>query len=236
MSPPGLRLDLHNHTHFSADGLMSPAELLAAAKAKGIACLAVTDHNSVEGALRAVELADADLTLPRVIPGIELSTSDGEVVGLYIWENIPAGLSLLGAVERIKGQGGIVYLPHPFDRMRRGAVSRRVRSTAAELSDIVEVVNGRSLTPGANEKALRLARKLGKPEGAGSDAHRPADVGIASVLVDAYPSRDILVSLVERGRVVHDLSLWEYTLNWGTQALAPVTRMRRRVSGDLARR
>ena len=72
-----------------------------------------------------MELADADLTLPRVIPGIELSTSDGEVVGLYIWENIPAGLSLLGAVERIKGQGGIVYLPHPFDQdaQRRGVAA-----------------------------------------------------------------------------------------------------------------
>jgi predicted metal-dependent phosphoesterase TrpH len=236
MSPPGIRLDLHNHTCFSADGLMSPAGLLAAARAKGISCIAVTDHNSVEGALRAFELGEADLSLPRVIPGIELSTTGGEVVGLYIWERIPSGLPLLEAIERIKGQGGIVYLPHPFDMFRRGAVSGRERTCAAELSDIIEVVNGRSLGPRASAKALKLAKMLGKPEGAGSDAHREADVGIASVLIEAYPSREILVSLVARGRVVHDLSLWAYALNWGTQGLAPATRLRRRVAGDLPRR
>jgi predicted metal-dependent phosphoesterase TrpH len=236
MSLPGIRLDLHNHTFFSTDGLMSPAELLAAAKTKGIGCIAVTDHNSVEGALRAVEMADADLELPRVIPGIELSTVDGEVVGLYVWENIPAGLPLLEAIERIRGQGGVVYLPHPFDRLRRGAVSHRRREHAAQLADIIEVVNGRSLGPRASAKALALAERLDKAQGAGSDAHREAEVGIASVVVEAYPSQEILVSLVKRGRVVHDLNLREYTLNWGLQGLAPVTRMRRRVVGDPARR
>ena len=241
-SPSGLggrrsiRLDLHNHTFFSADGVMSPAALLAAAKAKDVACIAVTDHNTVKGALQAVALAEADLSLPRVIPGIEISTCDGEIVGLYVWENIPSGLPLLDTVRRIRGQGGIVYLPHPFDSLRRGTVSRRQRQHAAELADIIEVVNGRSLGPRAGEKALALAKRLGKPQGAGSDAHHEIEVGIASVLVDAYPSQEILVSLVAQGRVVHDLNLREYTLNWGMQGLAPVTRIRRRVAGDLARR
>ncbi len=236
MTPPGVRLDLHNHTLFSADGLMSPAELLATAGSRCVACIAITDHNSVAGALEAVRLADADPTLPRVIPGIELSTSDGEIVGLYVWETIPAGLPLLTAVERIKGQGGIVYLPHPFDRLRRGSVSSGARERAAELADIIEVVNGRSLSYRANEKSRRLAERLGKPQGAGSDAHRLAEVGNACIVVDAYPSREDLVSLVARGHVVHDLTLWEYTLNWGLQGLAPVTRLRRRLAGDLARR
>ncbi len=236
MSLPGLRLDLHNHTFFSADGSMSPAELLAAAMAKGVACIAVTDHNRVKGALQAVELAEADLSLPRVIPGIEVSTFDGEIIGLYIWEDIPAGLSLLETVERIKGQGGLVYLPHPFDSLRRGTVSPRARAQAAELSDIIEVVNGRSLSPRAGGKALALAGALGKPKGAGSDAHREAEVGVASVFVEAYPAQDTLVALVARGRVAHDLSLWEYTLNWGVQSLAPVTRIRRRMARDPAGR
>ena len=236
MSLSGLRLDLHNHTHFSADGLMSPTRLLAAARAKGIACLAVTDHNTVEGGLQAFALAEKDLSLPRVIPGVEMLTTDGEVIGLYVWENIPSGLSFLDTVESIKGQGGIVYLPHPFDNLRRGTISRRERPRAAELADVIEVVNGRSLSPRCGEKALALARRLGKPQGAGSDAHHEAEVGVASVLVNAYPSRDILVSLIAEGKVVHDLNLREYTLNWGMQGLAPVTRIRRRVSGDPARR
>lgn len=215
---------------------MSPAELLERASSKGIHCLAVTDHNTVQGALEAVALADADLSLPRVIPGIELSTADGEIVGLYVWQDIPRGLPLLESVTRIKGQGGLVYLPHPFDMFRRGAISRDERERGAELSDIIEVVNGRSLGPGARRKARRLARRLGKAEGAGSDAHHRAEVGSAYVTVAAYPSRDILVSLVAGGVVSHDLGPLQYVVNWGMQALAPLTRVRRRMAGDLTGR
>jgi predicted metal-dependent phosphoesterase TrpH len=236
MSPSSLRLDLHNHTHYSSDGLMSPAALLRAARAKGIGCLAVTDHNTVQGALQAVALSDADLFLPRVIPGIELNTADGEIIGLYVWEDIRPGLPLIESVELVRGQGGLVYLPHPFDILRRGTISRRQRTRAGELSDVVEVANGRSLGPRAGEKAARFAGWLGKAAGAGSDAHREAEVGLAWVEVDAYPTRDTLAELVAAGKVVHDLRLREYTMNWGVKGLAPVTRIRRRVADDLPRR
>jgi predicted metal-dependent phosphoesterase TrpH len=136
----------------------------------------------------------------------------------------------------IRGKGGLIYLPHPYDLFRRGAISRSARSRAAELSDIIEVVNGRSLGPLAGSKAARLAARVGRPGGAGSDAHRQAEVGLACVVVDAYPSRDLLVSLVAAGAVQHDLGPRYYTLNWGMQGLAPVTRMRRRATGSLARR
>ena len=82
MAASGLRLDLHNHTSFSSDGLMSPAELLAAAGRNNVDCIAVTDHNTLEGALWALELSQADPSLPRVIPGIEVSTADGDVIGI----------------------------------------------------------------------------------------------------------------------------------------------------------
>lgn len=236
MPSSGLRLDLHNHTFYSADGLMSPAALLAAAKAKGVHCLAVTDHNTVEGALAAFELAEADYSLPRVIPGIELGTADGEIIGLYIWEDIPAGLSLLESVARVRGQGGVVYLPHPCDVLRRGAISRSERLRAAELSDIVEVLNGRSLGPRAGRKAQVLAARAGRPGGAGSDAHREAEVGTSYVTVEAYPSRDILVSLVAEGELCPSPNRRGYTVNWGMQGLAPVTRLRRRMVGELTRR
>jgi predicted metal-dependent phosphoesterase TrpH len=236
MALPGLRLDLHNHTHFSPDGLMSPAELLAEARSRGIHCLAVTDHNSVEGASEAVALAAADASLPRVIPGIELSTAEGEIVGLYVREDIHPGLPLSEAIARIRDQGGLIYLPHPCDVLRRGAISRGSRSLAAQMADAVEVVNGRSLGPRACNQAARLARRLGKPAGAGSDAHWRGEVGTAYVLIDSYPSRDTLVSLLSRGEVRNCLRPLEYALNWGMQGLAPVTRMRRRVAGDLSRR
>jgi predicted metal-dependent phosphoesterase TrpH len=231
-----LRLDLHNHTFFSSDGLMTPAVLLDTAKRRGIGCIAVTDHNTVQGALAAVALSGSDESLPRVIPGIELATRVGEIIGLYVYEDIPRGLPLAEAVARIREQGGIVYLPHPYDLFRRGAVRRKERETAAGWADIVEVVNGRSLSAWAARRSEKLAKRLGKSGGAGSDAHRKGEVGRAVTLVREYPTRDTLVGLVAEGAVSHRLGCRQYTLNWGRQALAPVTRLYRRITGTLVGR
>jgi predicted metal-dependent phosphoesterase TrpH len=228
-----LRLDLHNHTSFSADGLMDPAELLRAAKARGLDFIAVTDHNTVRGALSALAICESDPSLPRVIPGIELLTEDGEVIGLYVKEDIPRGLPLEDAVDRIRGLGGIVYLPHPYDVFRRGAIVSRQRQNAAQLCDLVEAVNGRALGPRAGAKSARLAERYGKPRGAGSDAHHKMEVGRAYVLVSAEPTRDTLVELVSAGRVEHGLRAWDYLLSWGMQASSPMTRVWRRITGSL---
>lgn len=232
MGASGLRLDLHNHTALSPDGLMAPAALLAAARARGLSCIAITDHNTIQGALQGAALAESDPSLPRVIPGVELSTRDGEVIGLYLSEEIPCQLSAVEAVIRIRAQGGLVCLPHPYDVLRRGTISRRELVRAAELADIIEVLNGRSLGPRCAVKAQALAGRLGKPGGAGSDAHRVAEVGSAYVVVDALPTRDTLVSLIEAGSVEPGLSFRDYALNWVFQGLSPVTRVRRRLSGS----
>lgn len=231
MDGSGLRLDLHNHTAFSTDGLLSPRELLVEAAARGISCIAITDHGSIGGALKACRLAEADPFLPRVIPGMELSTRSGEVIGLYLGEEIPARLPIDEAIKRIRGQGGLVYLPHPFDWPRRGAIDPRERERIAAQSDIIEVVNGRSLGPWCSRRAYRMARQLGKPCGAGSDAHRAAEVGFAYVTVDALPTRDTLLSLLAHGTVGNELNPKEYVLNLGFQGLSPLTRVRRRLTG-----
>ena len=225
----GFRLDLHNHTSYSSDGVLPPAALLTVARARGLDCIAVTDHNSVKGGVEALRLALADSGLPRVIPGVELATDVGEVIGLYVEEDIPAGLPLSESVARIRAQGGVVYLPHPFDRLRRGAISARARLCAAGLADIIEVVNGRSLGPRVAAKAAALARDTAKPAGAGSDAHRAPEVGIAYVVVAELPTPETLVALVAAGRLEHGLRPREYMLNWGFQGLSPVTRLRRRL-------
>jgi len=236
MSASGLRLDLHNHTAFSGDGLLSPLVLLRTAKSRGVDCLAVTDHNTVRGGLEALTLSEGDLSLPRVIPGTELLTREGEIVGLYVQREIPAGLSLVEAVERIRRQGGLAYLPHPYDVFRRGSICPRERVHAAQLADIVEVVNGRSLGPWPSRKAAALARDVGRPRGAGSDAHCAHEVGMAYVIVDEMPTRETLVDLLWRGRVEHQLNSREYCLNWGLQCLSPITRARRSLSGEWRRR
>ena len=232
-SGSGFKLDLHNHTHFSADGVMTPAQLLKAAKGRGIDFLAVTDHNTVRGALQALALSEADLSLPRVIPGVEVRTAVGEIIGLYVQEDIPRGLPLEKTAALIREQGGLVYLPHPYDVFRRGAVSPAERERAAGLADMVEVVNGRSLGPRAGRKAGRLAGVLGRPRGAGSDAHRKGEVGRVHILVGERPTRDTLAAAVADGTIVHTLDCRQYTMNWGRQALAPVTRLYRKVNGDL---
>lgn len=229
MTPSGFRLDLHNHTAYSSDGVLAPAALLARARQRGLHCVAVTDHNTVAGALEAMALADADPSLPRVIPGVELTTRVGEIIGLYVTQEIPSRLSLIDSVARIRAQGGLVYLPHPFDRVRRGAIQPRERLHAARLSDIVEVLNGRALTPRATAKAAALAEQTGRPAGAGSDAHRPSEVGTAVVVVDRMPTVDTLVELLADGRLQAGLRSHEYVLNWGFQGLSPVTRLRRRL-------
>jgi predicted metal-dependent phosphoesterase TrpH len=227
MVPPGLRLDLHNHTSFSPDGLMSPADLLHAARANGLACLAVTDHNTIEGALAAVALAEADPTLPGVIPGIEVSSAHGDVIGLYLREAIPPRLPVSETIALIREQGGLVYLPHPFGVMRRGTIASQVRDEAADQADIIEVLNGRSLSPLAVRNAQGLARIHAKPGGAGSDAHGRAEVARAYVVIDENPTRENLVALVATGTVRGGLHWHEYLLNWALQPMSGVTRFRR---------
>jgi predicted metal-dependent phosphoesterase TrpH len=213
---------------------MTPAVLLSTARAKGLDCIAVTDHNTVRGGLLALGLSEADPSLPRVIPGIELSTEVGEVVGLYVREDIPRGLPLREATLRIRDLGGLVYLPHPHDVFRRGAISRRERDNAAALCDLVEGFNGRALGPCAGAKSARLAERQGKPCGAGSDAHHRGEVGRAWVEVAELPTRETLVGVVAAGEVRHGLRALGYSLNWGRQASAPWTRAWRRITRQTA--
>jgi hypothetical protein len=215
---------------------MSPAGLLQAARANGIDCIAVTDHNTLEGASLALELARADPSMPRVIPGIEISTSDGDVIGLYMREAIPAGLSVAETMDLIHRQGGLVYLPHPFAVARRGTISPRVRDRAARAADLVEVLNGRSLTPLAVRSSARLALAHGTPGGAGSDAHGPLEVGRAYVVIERHPSREDLVSLVEAGTMARGLHWHEYLLNWALQPQSVMTRFLRERGRALTRR
>jgi predicted metal-dependent phosphoesterase TrpH len=233
MSVSCVRLDLHNHTSFSADGGLTPGELLRAAKAHGLDCIAVTDHNTVRGALRAFDLAEDDSSLPRVIPGVEVFTKDGEVIGLYVTQDIPKGTPLKEAVDRIRELGGLVYLPHPYDVFRRGAVSGSERESAAQWADIIEVCNGRALGPRAGAKSARLAARLGKPRAAGSDAHHEREVGRSYAVVSGLPTKETLAGLLSAGTVENKLHFWDYVLNWGGQAASPPTRFWRRITGAL---
>jgi hypothetical protein len=171
--------DLHMHTRFSHDCSVPVADLLDHAEAEGLGAIAVTDHNTFGGALEAVELArDRDLV---VIPGEEVKTKgQGEVIGLFLREEIPRGMSFADTLAAIREQGGLVYLPHPFDRRHAIPDPLTLHRHLAEI-DVFEVYNARLLLDGYNDEALRFAGKYGLLAGAGSDAHVLQGVGTGAL-------------------------------------------------------
>ena len=191
---PWIVCDLHTHTSWSHDCLVEPAELLDHAERQGIGALAITDHNAFGGALEAVQLArDRELA---VIAGEEVKTSgQGEVIGLFLQEEIPRGLEFGDTIAAIHEQGGLVYLPHPFDRMHAIPDAATLHRHLAEI-DVFEAYNARLLFEQYNDEALRFARKYNLTMGAGSDAHVLQGLGTGGLRMRAFRDpEEFLVSL-----------------------------------------
>jgi predicted metal-dependent phosphoesterase TrpH len=191
---PWIVADLHMHTSWSHDCSIEPADLVAHAEAQGLGAIAVTDHNVFGGALEAVELARRrDLV---VIPGEEVKTDgQGEVIGLFLKKEIPRGLSFDDAITAIREQEGLVYLPHPFDRMHAIPDPATLHRHLADI-DVLEVYNARLLFEAYNDEALRFARKYNLTMGAGSDAHVLQGVGTGALRMRAFRDpEEFLVSL-----------------------------------------
>ena len=186
--------DLHMHTNWSHDCSITVDDLLDHAEAEGLGAIAVTDHNVFGGALEAVERArNRRIT---VIPGEEIKTDgQGEVIGLFLKEEIPRGLSFADTVAAIRAQGALVYMPHPFDRMHAIADPSTLHRHLAEI-DVFETYNARLLFEAYNDEALRFARKYNLTAGAGSDAHVLQGVGTGAVRMRRFSGpEEFLVSL-----------------------------------------
>ena len=186
--------DLHLHTSWSHDCAIGVEELLDQAEAQGLGTIAVTDHNVFGGALEAVELArDRELI---VIPGEEVKTDgQGEVIGLFLNEEIPRGMSFSDTIAAIKDQGGLVYLPHPFDRLHAIPDPATLHRHLADI-DIFEVYNARLLFEAYNDEALRFARKYNLTMGAGSDAHVLQGLGTGGLRMRAFDGpKEFMLSL-----------------------------------------
>jgi len=191
---PWILADLHMHTSWSHDCSIEVDELLDHAEAEGLGAIAITDHNVFGGAAEAVERArGSDLI---VIPGEEVKTDDqGEVIGLFLREEIPRGMSFSETVAAIREQEGVVYLPHPFDRMHAIPFPATLHRHLHEI-DVLEVYNARLLFEGYNDEAVRFARKYGLPAGAGSDAHVLQGVGTGALRMRAFEGpEEFLLSL-----------------------------------------
>jgi predicted metal-dependent phosphoesterase TrpH len=192
-----VRVDLHSHTMWSGDSTTMPDELAASIVESGIDVLCITDHNAIAG---AVELADR---LPcRVVVGEELRTAAGEIIGLFLTERVPSGVGHVEAAHAIREQGGLVYIPHPFDPMRRNLAEPALYELAElGLIDAVEVHNAKTSLASLNRRAAEFAAEFDLALGAGSDAHVPDAIGSAFVeMVDFADAAGFLAAL--RGGVV----------------------------------
>ena len=192
-----LRADLHTHTHYSRDSLTSPQRYVDRCLKLGINCVAVTDHNSMEGALAVQRIAPF-----KVIIAEEIRTTDGELAGLFLKEPIPRSLTPEETIERVKAQGGLVSLPHPFDRIRREPLRHRAHERVLPHLDLIEVFNSRTSLRRDNERARRLAEELGLPMGAGSDAHSPWELGTAYVEMPDFEGPQEFLEALRQGRIV----------------------------------
>ena len=203
---PLIDVDLHMHTDHSRDCATPVEVLLASARTQGLGAIAITDHNEISGALEArAHAAEAGV---KVIVGEEVKTAgQGEVIGLFIEEKIPRGLTLQETVAEIKRQGGLVYVPHPFDRMHAVPDYEHVLGILDQV-DAIEVFNPRVAIGAFNEEAVRFAAKYRIIAGAGSDSHVAQGLGSVRIRMRDFDGpREFLQSLAEADIVTRPSSL-----------------------------
>ena len=196
--PGWVRVDFHSHTMWSGDCTTTPDELEEAIAASGIDVLCITDHSTING---AKELTGQ---LPcRVIVGEELRTGAGEIIGLFLTERLPFGISHLEAAQRIREQGGLVYIPHPYDPtrhcLREDALDELLD---AGLVDGLEVFNAKTSLSSLNARAAATADARDLPGGAGSDAHVPDAFGAAYLEMPDFDGPTSMLAAMREGRVV----------------------------------
>lgn len=201
-----IKVDMHCHTRLSKDSLNDPRKLVEVAASRGIGALCVTDHNGLANALVLSKMDDLPI---KVIPSEEVKTDEGEIIGYFLSELVPKGLTPEETVKRIKGQGGLVCVPHPFDSLRTAS---RLRTATLErlvgkgMVDILEVLNARALNTEDNLAALEYAKKHGLAMSAGSDAHTLAEVGRAYVEVRQFETPEEFLGALREGKVSGNLS------------------------------
>ena len=178
-------VDLHCHTRASFDSLSDPVKVARMAQRRGLTHLAITDHETIDGALRARDARVDGLT---IIVGEEVRTAVGDLICLFIERAVPPGLPIAETIAAVREQGGLVGIPHPFDGYRSSLLRDEGLASIASLVDYVETHNARVMMGEGNEKAAAFAADHGLPGVAVSDAHTILEVGVASTVTDVDPS------------------------------------------------
>jgi predicted metal-dependent phosphoesterase TrpH len=191
-----LTIELHCHTYYSKDSLLHPVQLLEICRKRGIDRVAITDHNTIEGALVASQL-DPE----RVIIGEEIMTTEGELLGYFMSEYIPPALSPHETISRLRDQGAFISVSHPFDGMRAGSWREGSLHGILDLVDALEVFNARTWTKSANDQAATLAKGTGLLGTAGSDAHASLEVGQVRMTLPHFNDVNSFRSALSQGQI-----------------------------------
>ena len=187
-----IKADLHVHSNYSKDSLITPKELVYYAKKRGLNAVAVTDHNQIEGSLKIAKETDF-----LVIPGMEVSSADGHIVALNLQELIPRGLSARETVDKIHKAGGIAIAVHPYAWLK-GSLKRHVEEAQF---DAIETLNASAFPFGRNKrKATAVAQKLKLPQVAGTDAHFGPTIGYGYTAIDCEPNVDAIAKAIVNGK------------------------------------
>lgn len=188
-----LRVDFHTHTIYSPDSLTTPEKLLDTCRKKGIDRVVVTDHNTIEGALRAKELDPS-----MVIVGEEIKTTQGEILAAFVKDEIPKGLHPQETIARLRAQDAFISISHPFDFLRGGHWRKDDLLEILPLVDAIETFNARCAWPGFNWRAQKIAREHNLPGTHGSDAHGAYEIGRGSLLLPFFDDAESLREAITR--------------------------------------
>ena len=206
-----LQADLHIHTKYSMDCNTSLDKIISRCHETGINCVAIADHGTAEGALKMQRLAPF-----KVIVAEEILTPHGEIMGMFLKETIPSGLSVEQVISRIREQNGLVCIPHPFDRIRHSGLDGNIIEEIAGQIDVLEVFNSRSLTHQPQNKARLFAEKHGIAQSAGSDAHMVSEIGRAYIEMPEFKGRDDFLKALAQGKICGQRSnpVTHFTSTW----------------------
>ena len=191
-----LKADFHIHSKYSMDCKTSLEKIIRSCQKKNINCIALSDHGSIEGALKLKNLAPF-----YVIVAEEVLTTEGEIMGLFLEEMVPSGLSIEESIRRIKAQGGLLCAQHPFDKFRADALKAEVLDKIVDQIDVVEVFNSRNPLLRSSHQARAFADEHHLPCIAGSDAHAAYEIGNAYVELPEFKGRDDFLQALSQGKV-----------------------------------
>ena len=197
-----MRADFHIHTQVSPDSFMSPETLVKACLRAGLDTIAVTDHHTIRGALEVQKIAPFP-----VIVGAEFRTAEGEIIGLFLKEDVPRRISALETVKLIKAQGGLVQIPHPFDFFRRKHIKYDALLEVLPYVDIIEAFNARTTLKGDIMKSVRFIQEHKVthnhivPTGV-TDSHTPFEIGHAYVDMPSFKGPHDFLDALRHGRIV----------------------------------